>query len=144
MREVVPNLLWLGHAGDIRGQLPAVVERGIVALVDLAMNEPVPPLPRELVYLRYPLIDGGGNPPELLRAAVDGTAALIAARLPTLVCCAAGLSRSLAIAALAWTRCYHESAGEALRRFASTGPHDLAPLLWNEALAACGVRATDL
>lgn len=136
MREVVPGLLWLGHAGDVQ-DLRAVLDKGVAALVDLAINEQHPPLTRELTYCRFPLLDGHGNPPELLRVAVDCTAALLGGAIPTLVCCSAGMSRSLAIAAAAWAKLRHRAPDEILREFAATGPHDLSPSLWNDVLAAC-------
>src|SRR5262249_26770590 len=70
-------------------------------LIDLALEEPPVPLTRELVYCRFPLLDGAGNSPWLLRAALDTTAALLASRVPTLVFCGAGMSRSPAVAAAA-------------------------------------------
>ena len=69
---------------------------GIEAVVELADSEQVAVLPRELVRCRFPLSDGGINPPWLLRMASDAVAALIRADIPTLVCCAAGMSRSCA------------------------------------------------
>ena len=61
--------LWIGTARDAR-DIKGVLDAGIEAIVDLAMmNEPVTPT-RELVYLRFPLVDGGGNPPWLICAAV--------------------------------------------------------------------------
>ena len=43
-------------------------------------NEPLPSLPRELAYCRFPLIDGPGNPSWLVRAAVETVAYLVALR----------------------------------------------------------------
>ncbi len=62
MRQIPPYSLWLGHAGHVR-DLRTVLAAGIVALVDLALDEPPASLTRELVYCRFPLVDGPGNPP---------------------------------------------------------------------------------
>jgi hypothetical protein len=70
MRQVATLSLWLGHAGDGRDSA-ALHASGISAVVDLAMNEPPAVPARELVYCRFPLLDGAGNPPWRLRAAVE-------------------------------------------------------------------------
>src|SRR4051794_38928813 len=68
VRRVPGYTLWLGHVGDAR-DLSGLLSAGITAVVDLALNEAPVPLARELVYCRFPLIDGGGNPRWLLRTA---------------------------------------------------------------------------
>jgi hypothetical protein len=50
------------------------------------------------VYLRFPLLDGAGNPPWLLRLAVEAVVSLLRAGVPALVFCSAGMSRTPAIA----------------------------------------------
>ena len=93
MRQVGEYPLWIGTARDAR-DIRAVLDADIEAVVDLAMEEPPVALTRELVYLRFPLLDGEGNPVWLLRSAVVAVSQLIAARVPTLVACSAGMSRS--------------------------------------------------
>ena len=100
MRKIEPYSLWVGNVGDV-WDLRRVHEEGIAALVDLAVNEPPAKVTRELVYCRFPLVDGLGNATWLLRTAIETTAALVARRVPTLVYCSAGLSRSRLIAAAA-------------------------------------------
>src|SRR5262245_49366595 len=100
MTQIQPHYLWLGHAGDGRNAAE-MFRLEIQAVVQLALEEPVLSLPREILYFRVPLIDGPGNAPELLALAVNMTARLVALKVPTLVCCGAGLSRSPAIAAAA-------------------------------------------
>ena len=58
------------------------------------MNEPPVFFTRELVYCRFPLADGVGNDPWLLRAAITVTADLIRSGTPTMIFCGAGMSRS--------------------------------------------------
>src|SRR5690348_12165622 len=96
--------LWIGTARDAR-DIRGVLDAGIEAIVDLAiMCEPVTP-PRELVYLRFPLLDGEGNPPWLLCAAVHAVEGLVRLGVPTLIACDGGMSRSVVIAAAAmWFR----------------------------------------
>jgi hypothetical protein len=89
MRPVADRPLWLGHAGDLRDPR-AVLSLGVEAIVELADSEQLAILPRELVRLRFPLSDGGDNPPWLLHLACESLAALLRADIPTLVCCAAG------------------------------------------------------
>lgn len=83
MRKVADLPLWIGTARDAR-DMRVVLDLGIEAVVDLAMDElPVHPT-RELMYLRFPLVDGEGNPAWLLRAAVDALTGLLTAGVPTL------------------------------------------------------------
>jgi protein-tyrosine phosphatase len=135
MRRVGEYPLWIGTARDAR-DLRAVLDAGIEAIVDLAMDEPPVQPTRELVYLRFPLVDGGGNPPWLLSTTVWGVAGLLRAKCPTLVACSAGMSRSVAIAAAAIMGAGlspgHGSGDEALDLVRGSGPGDLHPQLWDE------------
>jgi protein-tyrosine phosphatase len=136
MRQVEGYSLWLGHRGDL-GDPQRVVDLGVVAVVDLAINEVPATLPRDFTYCRFPLIDGTGNPCWLLQVAVQTVAWLVRANTPTLVCCGAGLSRSpcIAGAAVAFVReCLLE---EGLRLVLQSGPADVSPALWSEVCAAC-------
>src|SRR5207247_693921 len=98
MRQVLPHSLWLGHAGDGR-DFRLILDTGIQAVVQLAAEEPALQLPRELIYCRFPLVDGPGNDAKLLYLATATVASLLERSLPVLVCCGAGMSRSPAIAA---------------------------------------------
>ena len=62
MHEIHPDLLWVGHALDVREPRP-LFDAGIAAVVDVAFEEPPAQLPRGLIYCRFPLNDGGGNAP---------------------------------------------------------------------------------
>lgn len=134
MRPIVDSSLWLGHVGDVR-DLRAVLSAGILAVVDLALNEPPAVVTRELVYCRFPLVDGIGNPPWLLSAAVDCVAGLLRSGTPTLVFCGAGMSRSPVIAAVALARVRACSPDEALTQVAKSGATDVSPGLWSEVRA---------
>jgi hypothetical protein len=124
MRRIEGYPLWIGTARDARA-IKEVLDAGIEAVVDLAMLcEPVKP-PRELVYLRFPMVDGGGNPPWLIRAAVQAVEGLVRLGVPTLVACDGGMSRSVAL----WSPT-GSSPDEVLRRITEGGPADVHPALW--------------
>lgn len=135
MRQVVPYSLWLGHVGHVRN-LGSILDAGITALVDLAPNEPPAKIARDLIYCRFPLVDGPGNPPWLLRLAVETTAALVRARVRTLVFCGAGMSRSPAIAAAAVARVSGRGAEECLVELLQGAPRDVTPALWQDVRSA--------
>jgi len=132
VRQLDDRSLWIGTARDAR-DVRAVLAAGIEAIVDLAkMCEPVQST-RELVYLRFPLVDGAGNPPWLIGATVHAVADLLRRGVPTLVACDGGMSRSVVIAAVAvWHLMPGVPPDEHLRRIATTGPADVQPALWAE------------
>lgn len=131
MRQVPGYPLWLGHVGDVR-DLRGVLDAGILAVVDLAINEPPAQVTRELAYLRFPLVDCAGNPPWLVRAAVEAVAGLLRSQTPTLVYCAGGMSRTPCIAGAALALVRKCTMAEGLTLAASVGPHDVSPALWEE------------
>ena len=131
MHRVEPYPLWLGHAGDLR-QPALLFAAEIRAIVDLAANEPFPQLPRDFVYCRFPLLDGEGNDPALLRVAVRTIGALLSAEVPTILCCSNGLSRAPAVAAATIGIADHLSLDAALIHVASQVQHDVSPALWRD------------
>jgi hypothetical protein len=133
MHRVSAAALWIGNAGDL-WDLGPVLDAGIAAVVDLAVNEPAVKVTRELVYCRLPLVDGGGNPAWLLRAALDVTVSLLRSRTPTLVCCSTGMSRSPAVAAAALAIVHEKDPLTILQALAQEGPHDVSPALWLDLL----------
>src|SRR5438552_6823632 len=98
MNQIKPYPVWLGHVGDGRA-IRALFDEGIRAIVQLAVEEAALQLPRELVCLRIPLVDGADNDPDLLCLSITSVALLIESNVPTLVCCSAGMSRSPAVVA---------------------------------------------
>ena len=86
--------LWIGHAGDLRNPR-AIIDAEISAVIDLAADEPVAALPRELVYFRFPILDGEGNAEWLLKAAIRTATTLLRDEVPTFICCSGGMSRSV-------------------------------------------------
>lgn len=125
MRQIADYPLWLSNAYEAR-DLRAIHNAEIKAVIDLALNEPPLAVTRELVYCRFPLIDGTGNPPWLLRAAVQTLVDLLSAQIPTLVFCSAGLSRSPLIAAAAIARLQHSSLHDELLAVLRDAPADVS------------------
>jgi hypothetical protein len=128
MRPVSDRALWLGNAGDL-WDARSVLAAGITAVVELADGEPFGVLPRELIRCRFPLSDGGDNPPWLVRLAVETVAALLRAGVPLLVCCSAGMSRSVCVAAGGVALAEARPLAESLALVAGTGPADVSPRL---------------
>jgi protein-tyrosine phosphatase len=139
MRRIGNHALWIGNSVDV-SDLRLLHDVGIEALVDLGLNEPVPVLTRELIYCRFPLLDGVGNPPALLRLAVETTARLIGAEVPPLVFCSAGMSRSPAVAAVALAKATQMSVVDCLTTVFADGPRDLSGGLWNDLLRVHGFK----
>ena len=102
MREVLVDRLWTANAREAR-DTQLLFSLDISAVVDLAYEEPLAQLPRQLVYCRFPIVDGPGNDLSLLRLALLTTVELIKTDARTVVACSAGMSRSptIAICALA-------------------------------------------
>lgn len=125
MRQVVGYPLWLGHVGDLQ-EIPTVMDSGIEAVVELADGEQLAVLPRSLIRLRFPLSDGGENPPWLLRLAVESVATLLKTGVPTLVCCSAGMSRSVCVATGAMAVVAELSLAQALAIVTESGPADVS------------------
>ena len=140
MRQVPGYQLWLGHVGDAR-DLRTVLSTGILAVVDLALNESPATVTRELAYCRFPLLDGNGNAPWLVRAAVDTVAGLLRSGTPTLLFCGAGMSRTPIIAAAAIAHLRNCSLADAVGVVAQSGPADLSPGLLAEVQAILDDKA---
>lgn len=135
MKQITPYPVWLGHAGDGRA-FREQFDLGIKAIVQLAAEEaPIQP-PRDLVLLRFPLLDGTGNDPEILGLAIRSVAALIQKRIPTLVCCGAEMSRSPAIVAAALALAQQAALDECLETVTSGRPVDVSSGLWAEVIRA--------
>ena len=131
MRHISPHALWLGHAGDGE-DFRSIFDAGIKAVVQLAAEEAALQLPRQLIYCRFPVIDGPGNRWKLLHLATTTVANLLEKRIAVLVCCGGGMSRSPAIAAAALATAYHLSPDECLKKIAEHHSIDVVPALWND------------
>ena len=136
MREVIPSKLWIGNALDAR-DIRGVLGCGIAVIIDLAIEEPPIQFPRDIVYCRFPLIDGAGNQSTILRAAVETVAHFMASGMPTLVACGAGMSRSPAIVAAAMATTERILLMDALARLTAGQPHDVSPGLLQDIAVVC-------
>jgi protein-tyrosine phosphatase len=134
VNQLTPYPLWLGHAreGD---DFRKLFDAGIQALVEVAAEERPSQPPRDLIYARFPILDGLGNDRNLLDLAISLVANLLERRVSTLVCCATGLSRSPAIVAGTLALVYQESPEECLQRVVAAHPSDVSPGLWSEVKA---------
>jgi protein-tyrosine phosphatase len=137
MHEILPNQLWIGNAGDGRDG-ERLLRAGVAAVVNLAAEEPSPALPRGLVYLRLPILDGEQEEDSVLDLAILTVVTLLKKRIPTLVHCGAGMSRGPAVAAAALSIVEGGSPEEKLKQIAAHRPHDVSPQLWEAVLK--GVR----
>lgn len=140
MHEVLPKLLWIGNAGDLHK--PAQIEiAGIKAVIQVALAEQMPTMSRELLFAHYPIMDGAGNPRGIVAAAVETTATLLRHRVPTLVCCSGGMSRSPSIAAGAIAVVQGIPPQDALMAIIQGQPHDVSPGIWESVVAVVEQRA---
>ena len=131
MRAVSDYPLWIGNAGDL-WDAREVLAVGIEAVIELADNEPFANLPREMIRCRYPISDGGDNPSWLLRLAVESVLHFLRANVPTLICCSAGMSRSVVVAAAGIALIENRSLDESLDTVIGNGPADVSPRLLNQ------------
>ncbi|WP_149495300.1 protein-tyrosine phosphatase family protein [Roseiconus lacunae] len=131
MHEIHPDLLWIGHAFDIR-EPRSLFDAEIAAVVDVAFEEPPAALPRQLVYCRFPLNDGGGNNPAVLLQSIQTLVDLLNADVRTIVACSAGMSRSPTVAAFALAAYLSQQPDEVLTRIASIKTLEIKPALWKE------------
>ncbi|WP_435017058.1 protein tyrosine phosphatase [Tundrisphaera sp. TA3] len=131
MERIGPHRLWIGHAGDVR-DFAALHREGIEVVVQLAIEEVPATLPRGFLAASFPLIDGPGNRPEILDLAIRFIGGSILHRLPILVSCGAGLSRSPALTAAAMAWAGEGSPDECLAHLSTHRRADVSPGLWSE------------
>jgi len=135
MHPIEPYALWLGHAGEYQDPTK-LFDLGIQAVVALAREELPAVLPRELLSFRIPLVDGSGNEPLHLKLAVELVSSLIAARVPTLVYCGAGMSRSPGIVACALARLQQREPSACLELLHHQVKTDVSTSFWRDLVAA--------
>jgi protein-tyrosine phosphatase len=131
MNEIQSGKLWIGNALDVR-EPQQLFDVGIRAVVDLAYEESPAQLPREFVYCRFPIVDAGGNDPEVLALAVETVKNLLEVDVPTLVGCSAGMSRSPLIAAFALSQYRKCRPDEAIQEIAAIRSLELNDQLWGQ------------
>jgi len=135
VNQILPYRLWVGHADDGR-DFRKLLELDLKALVQVAIEEaPLQP-PRELLYCRFPLLDGIDNRPESISLALTTTAALVRDHVPTLICCGAGMSRAPLIAAAGMSLGHGEQLDVCVQHVAKYHRCDISPGLYSEVRAA--------
>ncbi|WDI40410.1 VOC family protein [Bremerella sp. P1] len=142
MREIIPGTLWIANALQAR-DIRSTLAPGVTAIIDLAIEEPPISFPRDILYCRFPLLDGTGNSHQMLRACIDTVARLIEANRPTVIACSAGMSRSPIIAAAAIAQIKGLSLETSILKLTKTGPHDVSPALLSEVLEAMPSLSTN-
>lgn len=105
---------------------------GIRAVIDLAINEPPAQLARELIYCRFPINDGDGNPDWLLSLAIRTITSMIENAIPTIVACSAGMSRAPTVAAGAISLLTDRDPDQCLIDVIANAPNDVSPILWTQ------------
>jgi hypothetical protein len=140
MTSIPPHRLWIGHVGDVR-DAKRLFDEGVQAVVELAVEEPPCSPPREMIHLRFPLEDTGGNRAGLLFLAVSSLATLLKMALPTLACCGSGRSRSPAVAAAALALVHGSSPVEMLEAIGRHHPCDVSPALWSELIRSLSLNS---
>jgi len=110
--------------------LRLLYDTGIRAVVDLAINEAPAQLGRELIYCRFPINDGDGNPDWLLAIAIRTIAAMIRNEIQTVVACSAGMSRAPTVAAASIALLTNRDPDECLIEIIADSPNDVSPILW--------------
>ena len=129
MRQVADRQLWIGHAGDLNDPR-GILNLGIQAVIELADNEPLASLPRDLIRCRFPIADGDEERLWLLRMAADTIAILLREGVPALVCCSYGVSRSVCIAAAGLSIADGTPLNDSLSTVVGAGPADVSPALF--------------
>jgi hypothetical protein len=131
MNEITPYCVWVGHAADGHA-FEALFERGIQAIVQVAAEEAPIPVPRDMIFCRFPLEDGSGNDVDLLSLAITSVAHLVSRGVATLVCCGGGMSRSPAVVAAALSIIERRDPGSALKFVTQLHAADVLPGFWDE------------
>ena len=135
MRQIPSYRLWVGNVNDAR-DLRRVLDQGIQAIVDLAATEAPPAITRDLAYIRCPLLDASGNSPWLVCLAVETVWRLLHAKVPTLVYCSAGMSRTPAVVAAAIALETSRPYADCLREITANVPHDVSAGLISDVQSA--------
>lgn len=140
MDQIMPHALWVGMSDDCR-DYGRLFQAGIRALVHLPFEESPPHSPREIICFRIPITDSAGNPEPLLTLAISAVADLLQMQIPTLVCCAAGVSRSPAITAAALSLVTQQPPEACLKLITHHHPCNVTAGLWNDLVRLLRPRA---
>jgi protein-tyrosine phosphatase len=101
-------------------------------VVQVAAEESPIQAPRDFLYFRIPILDGAVDQRDELALAIRALADLLSRRIPTLVCCGAGISRAPCLATAALAVAFRTPLDESLNQVMAHGPCDISPGLWHE------------
>ena len=138
----VPNRdVWLGNASDLR-DMRSLLNTGVAAIVDLAIEEPIPAMPRVINYARFALTDDGEGAETTIAAALRLVTSFIDGSVPIAICCNAGMNRSPSIAAAGMALAFRSEARAELRTIAGLKAIDVNPALWSRVVGVCETLAS--
>lgn len=143
MRKINNFELWQGHAGDLR-DIGKLSELGIKAVVEVADNEPSATLPRQFLRHRFPLSDDGENSEIYLSLAWETLLQLLKHRIPTIVVCSAGMSRSLLVIAASLSLIERIPFPEVLKELVREKRADISPALFHQIHAILNRTSTSI
>ena len=135
MQTILPGRLWIAPAADVNSLRAFLNENGR-AVIELAAEEPPATIPRDLIVVRFPLLDGPGNDAVTLELAMTTLRSLMQREIPTLVTCSAGMSRSPCIVAAGLALAENRAFDECLSEVTSIGPVDISPGLLQDVMDA--------
>ena len=130
IRAIFEDRLFLGNAMDAR-DLRSLYENRIAAVLDLAINERPAQLAHEMIYCRFPIMDGDGSSDAMITVAIRCIMLLVETKQRTLIACSAGMSRSPAISAAAIALITKQSPEQCLLDIVTGAPHDVSSTLWS-------------
>ncbi len=128
----IPNSdIWLGNTSDLR-DIRSVLKHGVTAIIDLAIEDPLPTIPRATTYCRFMITDDGENNPANIHAAILAASAFVSGGHVAAICCSAGLSRSPSIAAATMSYISGDSPTATLELVSAVKHIDVNPAFWNQ------------
>ena len=141
MIRIPDTTLWLGNARDLR-DVSSILAEDIAVIVDLAVEEPLPKMPRVINYCRFALTDEGEDAEAVIAAAVRVASTFVAADVQTIVCCNVGMNRSPSIAAAVLAVVLKCEVVAAIEKIAGLKPIDVNPALWSRVVGVVGSLST--
>lgn len=131
MIRIANTNIHLGTAADLR-DIRSVLNAGVTAIIDLAIEEPLPTIPRVTNYCRFVITDDGENDPGIIQTAIQTAFGFLSNGQTIAICCNAGLNRSPAIAAAVVSKINQCEPADALKLVGKTKHIDVNPALWRQ------------
>lgn len=131
MREIVVGRVYCGNVGDL-DDIAALRRAGVHAVVELAIEEPPSRAGREMIWIRIPITDGAGSAGQFVEMALRCVSSLVLAKIPVLVACSAGMSRSPSIIAGAISIAEDRDPDVVLQEVVRGASADVSNHLWHQ------------